>query len=398
MAMQRARELWIGDRLLRLIEAGPPPATEPAVGLRADVYTCPDRHRRELRAMAAHPAAAVTSTEVAEPGDFATMRLGGVPIIVARDRHGQVHAMHNVCAHRGSTLEPRAQGSARVLSCGFHGWSYDLDGSLRAVSDAKLFSSSPCERGLRQLACEERHGIVWVTADADAAVLGVRDWLGTDLDDLVTDLQIGDMVCHVSTELRLDCNWKLLTDGFLELYHLKYLHRNSIAPYFPANLVDFERCGDHVVTLLPKNRLVKQLTERPRDEWDVFEHLSMPIVLTPGTVLQWQAGHVELFSFRPDPDDPARTVCRLSLLVPADRAGDTELWDRNWERVCDTIPGEDFAKAVEIQRNIDAGVVPELQIGANERFICEHLAAVDRQIARHRSHADRARRATAPTT
>lgn len=378
--MRREQELRIGDRLLRLIEAGPPPATTPAVRLPTDVYTCRDRHQRELRAMAAHPAAAVTSTEVAAPGDFATLQLGGFPVIVTRDRSGQVHAMHNACAHRGSTVEPRPHGSARLLSCSFHGWSYDLDGSLRAVSDATLFSSTPCQRGLRQLACEERHGAVWVIADPHADVLAVRDWLGGEIDDLLTDLGLGDMVCHVSTEFHLECNWKLLTDGFLELYHLKYLHRNSIAPYFPANLVAFEQSGDHVVTLLPKNRLVKQLSERPRDEWAVFDHLSMPIVLTPGTVVQWQAGHVELFSFRPDRDDPTRTVCRLSLLVPADRADETELWDRNWERVCETIPGEDFAKAVEVQRNIDAGAVSELQIGANERFLCEHLAAVERQL------------------
>src|SRR5690606_37266184 len=96
--------------------------------------------------------------------------------------------------------------------------------------------------------------------------------------------------------------------------------------------------GDHLGGALPKNRLLEQLHELPRDDWQVLDHLTMAIVLVPGTVVQWQAGHVELFSIRPHPSDPTRSTCRLTMLVPFDRAGDTELWDRNWERVCATIP------------------------------------------------------------
>jgi len=64
------------------------------------------------------------------------------------------------------------------------------------------------------------------------------------------------------------------------------------------------------------------------------------------------------------------------MLVPADRADNTELWDRNWERVCETIPNEDFAAAVDVQQNINAGAVEQLQIGANEHALIEHLDAV----------------------
>jgi hypothetical protein len=64
------------------------------------------------------------------------------------------------------------------------------------------------------------------------------------------------------------------------------------------------------------------------------------------------------------------------MLVPADRADETDLWDRNWERVNVTIPDEDFAAAVDVQRNIDTGAVDTIRIGANERFLLEHLDAV----------------------
>ena len=169
--------------------------------------------------------------------------------------------MRNVCAHRGATVETRGSGSARIFQCGFHSWSYELDGSLRNVTDDGLYSTQPCTEGLRRLACEERHGIVWVTPDADAPAQSVADWLGAEFDELLGELGLGEMVHHAVAEYDLDCNWKLLTDGFLEIYHLKYLHRRSIAPYFPANLIATSRVGDHFVGWLPKNRLVTQLTD-----------------------------------------------------------------------------------------------------------------------------------------
>lgn len=373
--MTRERELEIGDLILARVESGPPPATTSHSTVEVTAYTDPARHRAELAAITAHPAAAVASSELL-PGSFVTVELGGRPVIVTRDRDGTVHAMLNACAHRGATVEVRPSGSARILSCGFHGWSYDLDGSLRAVPNAPLFSTEPCDRGLRRLACEERHGIVWVTGDPEAEPIAVADWLGAGVDELLTDLGLGEMTHHAATEYELDCNWKLLTDGFLEIYHLKFLHRDSIAPYFPANTMLNGRRGSHFVGWLPKSRLVRDLTELPRDEWQVLAGLTGAIVLVPGTVVQWQAGHVELFSLRPHPTDPTRSTARLTMLVPGDRADETELWDRNWDRVRATIPAEDFAAAVDVQRNIDAGAVTELQIGANEHALVEHLAAV----------------------
>jgi hypothetical protein len=64
------------------------------------------------------------------------------------------------------------------------------------------------------------------------------------------------------------------------------------------------------------------------------------------------------------------------MLVPADRADETELWDRNWERVNVTIPDEDFAGAVDVQKNIDAHAVDAIRLGANEHSLRAHLDAV----------------------
>lgn len=372
----RARELLVGDRILERVMSGPPPAATPHHRIDTAAYTDEATHTAEVAAIAHHPSAALASSELSAPGAFATVELAGQPVILTRDREGIAHAMINACAHRGATVEQRPSGTARILSCGFHGWSYDLDGSLRAVADAPLFSTQTCEAGLRTLVCEERHGIIWVTAKGTGPDGGVAGWLGSDIDRLFDDLGLAAMTHHASTDYDLHCNWKLLTDGFLEIYHLKYLHRDSIAPYFPANTMIPHPSERHFLGWLPKTRLLRHLNETEREEWQVYRGLTGATVLVPGTVVQWQAGHVELFSLRPHPTDPTRSTVRLTMLVPQDRSDETELWDRNWERVCETIPAEDFAAAVDVQRNIDIGAVRELQIGANEHTLVQHLDAV----------------------
>lgn len=380
--MSAAWESRIADDLWSVVEGGHPVATGSATPVDTSVYTDQARHRAELGMIRSHPVAGAHASEIAGPGDFVTCDLLGVPTLIVRGNDERARAFRNACVHRGGPVETRPSGSVRILACGFHGWSYGLDGRLRAVSDPKLFSTEPCpSAGLAELGCEERHGIVWVTVEPSGTTPDVRTWLGDELDDFFFGLELESTVLSRSVELELHCNWKLLTDGFLELYHLKVLHRTTIAPYFPANLCSYRRFGAHLSVALPKNRLVRQMRERPRDEWRVLDGLTMPIVLVPATVIQWQAGHFELFSLRPDPADPTRTRCRVSLLVPADRAADSELWDRNWARLCETIPAEDFPVAEKIQRNIDAGSAPVIHIGANEHMLVEHLRALDNLIS-----------------
>ncbi len=90
-------------------------ATGSFTALDPSVYRDAGVHREEMAAIAASPVAAVASSELAAPGDFVTAVLAGVPVIISRAHDGHVHAMRNVCAHRGATVETRASGSARIF-------------------------------------------------------------------------------------------------------------------------------------------------------------------------------------------------------------------------------------------------------------------------------------------
>src|SRR5215475_3683927 len=71
--------------------------------------------------------------QVTRPGDFFKVQFGDIPIVVTRDARGALHAMANVCRHRGSEVVLETRGNRMTLQCHYHGWTYDLDGKLRAA-------------------------------------------------------------------------------------------------------------------------------------------------------------------------------------------------------------------------------------------------------------------------
>jgi phenylpropionate dioxygenase-like ring-hydroxylating dioxygenase large terminal subunit len=376
-------ERALGRRLLAHLEAGTTDLGPAEAEVPVSVYTDPDRHRREMAALAQLPAAVCFASEVARPGSHLALRLGALPVLVARTERGALAGMVNVCRHRGSPLVPDGPGHARRLTCPFHGWSYDLDGRLRHVPEAATVGTVDCDqRSLVALTVEERHGLVWLTGRPGAEATTVRSWLGGELDDQLGDLGLDRFVLHRSVDLDVACNWKLVTDGFLETYHLRYLHRRSIAPYFESNVLAVDRWGYHQRSALPKTRLRRELAGVPPERWDVLAHTTIAHVLFPTTVLQWQAGHLEAFLIRPDPGDPARCRVRLGMLVPAERAGEVERWDRNWDRVVGTIPAEDFAQSEAVQAGFASGANRTLLLGRTEGGLAHFLAAVDQAVDR----------------
>ena len=71
------------------------------------------------------------------PNTYCRSNLGTMPVVVTRDREGDLHAFENRCAHRGSLLVLSEKGEARDITCVYHNWCYDLAGNLTAVAFRK---------------------------------------------------------------------------------------------------------------------------------------------------------------------------------------------------------------------------------------------------------------------
>ena len=72
--------------------------------------------------------------ELPNPGDYKTAFAGDMPVVVARDESGVLHAFENRCAHRGALLALRNQGNVREFACVYHNWTFDLTGTLTGVA------------------------------------------------------------------------------------------------------------------------------------------------------------------------------------------------------------------------------------------------------------------------
>ena len=104
---------------------------------------------------------------LSKPGDYITLELANQPIMVLRDRSDTLRAQSNVCLHRMSILLKDSRNTGTIV-CPYHGWSYNLDGSLRAAP-AMTHNEAFCKDNYRlpQIRCEEWLGWVMVTLNPD---------------------------------------------------------------------------------------------------------------------------------------------------------------------------------------------------------------------------------------
>ena len=162
-------------------------------------------------------------SEIPNTGDYQLLAIGEDNIIIARGDDGEVHAMHNICRHRGARVCEQTSGNRKTFVCPYHGWVYNTDGSLKAARETHMMTDfRPETMGLKQVRCVTFMGLVYVNCDPDAgdflsALENIREPLGAyDLDHA--------QVAHRQT-YRIHANWKLVLENYLECYHCATSHR-----------------------------------------------------------------------------------------------------------------------------------------------------------------------------
>ncbi|MFB0905572.1 MAG: Rieske (2Fe-2S) protein, partial [Pseudomonadales bacterium] len=95
---------------------------------------------------------ALHDSEIPNKGDFQLLEIGEDSIIIARDDQGDIHAMHNICRHRGSAVCEEPCGNRKTFVCPYHGWVYNLDGSMRAAREMHVVADfSEGDHGLKKI-------------------------------------------------------------------------------------------------------------------------------------------------------------------------------------------------------------------------------------------------------
>jgi len=194
-------------------------------------YTDPDVFRREQRVIFEQMwACAIRSDEIAGPGHFRVVRIGDESVLIIGGEDGAPGAFLNVCRHRGARLCGEESGQVRRnLRCGYHAWSYDLDGRL--VAAPNLVAMPDIDRdayGLIRVCLREWLGYVWVCVAQeppsfeDTVIAEVTARLG---DSAAIDRYRGeDLAVGRRIAYDVQANWKLIVENFMECYHCATIH------------------------------------------------------------------------------------------------------------------------------------------------------------------------------
>lgn len=164
------------------------------------------------------------SEELANPGDYMTFRVIDEPIVITRHEDGELRAFSNICAHRGAEVATGA-GNTKQFSCPYHGWSYDLAGRLTAANYmTKAEEFDPACR-LSPLRIDTWAGWIFVSFNDDA--LPLEQYVAAFEDDFGFLKQERCRLAH-KLEIEFACNWKLLIENIIDMYHFGVLHPTTV--------------------------------------------------------------------------------------------------------------------------------------------------------------------------
>jgi len=368
--MKRQNQIDLLNRLLRYVETRTTYLADAPWRNDVSVYTDAAHLAREQQVLfREHPILMGFASEWATPGTFRTDDFAGVPILIVRGHDHQLRAFLNVCRHRGAQVA-QGCGQARLFSCPYHAWTYDLAGQVTGIPHEQCFPDVRRERqSLTVLPLCEKHGLVWVipTPSADAATgFDIDPWLG-GLGPELGSYRFESWAFYDKRVIPETMNWKIIVDTFHEGYHIGFLHRDSLRSILHGNVADFESFGRNHRLTFPRKKL-ERLRSEPQESWDLMWNTTLIYSLFPNTVLMVQGDHVELSRVFPREGRVDRAVMELSLYVPRAPATQEERthWDKNMQLILDIVTGEDFPAGRSIQLGLTSGAQTHTVFGRNE--------------------------------
>jgi choline monooxygenase len=270
--------------------------------------------------------------QLAKAGDFFTTDLSGEPLLLVRGVQGELRGFYNVCRHRAG---PPAEGcgSRKLFRCGYHGWTYGLDGSLISAPefegqsgfDAKEFSLAPVR-------AEEWFNLIFVNLDPGAEPL--LKSLGR-LPAQAERCGFAGMKLFERRTYDMRCNWKTYVDNYLEGYHLPSVHPglNRELDYNAYTVEPYER---HVRQFSPI-RGAQPGDAAPRRYQEARENLTTDYFwIFPNWMLNCYPDNVSLNIVLPV--DAERSLAIFEWYLPGEHLAEEDLANEN-------LPNEELGSA-----------------------------------------------------
>jgi choline monooxygenase len=170
--------------------------------------------------------------QLEKPGQYLTATVADEPIVVVRGSDNQLRAFFNVCRHHAMTVMNEPCGEAQHLRCPYHGWTYNLEGELRGMTEFEgVCHFDRAQNGLVPVRVETWERFVFVNLDPQAAPLH-------------TFLGFAQLTFVERRSYTQNCNWKVYVDNFLDGgYHVPHMHKglNSVLDYKNYTIENVDR-------------------------------------------------------------------------------------------------------------------------------------------------------------
>ena len=209
---------------------GPRAALEKASHAPGAIYASPEIFRREVAEYFMRDWLYIGRVEeLPHPGDYIALRIVEQPILIARDKDGELHACYNMCVHRGVEVA-YGSGNTRSFKCPYHGWVYDHAGRLTGAAymrESEGFDVSACR--MKPVSLDVWRGNIFICLDTDARPLS----------EFIADFEqdfacLGMEKCRLGNKITIevDCNWKFVHENLMDFYHVGVLHAKTFGAKF----------------------------------------------------------------------------------------------------------------------------------------------------------------------
>ncbi len=200
----------------------------------ARVYYAQDVHDLEVERLWSRVwQLACLAEEIPEVGDYHVYDIAHLSFLIVRTAPDEIKAYRNACLHRGRKLREHHGRGASSLRCPFHGWCWELNGSLREIPCQWDFPDvDMADYGLAEALVGTWHGFVFINPDRNAAPLA--DYLGDLADHFeFVPFERRYKAAHVSKLMGM--NWKTCQEAFMESYHVVATHPTLMESLGDAN-------------------------------------------------------------------------------------------------------------------------------------------------------------------
>jgi phenylpropionate dioxygenase-like ring-hydroxylating dioxygenase large terminal subunit len=325
--------------------------------------------------------------ELPSAGSYKLFARMGLSIIVVRGNDGVIHAYHNICRHRGTPLVLNEGGQLARFVCGYHAWSYDLQGNLIGVTQGRDFKDlDKCSNGLLIVRCEVWDGWIFINCDASASPLMEEV---APVAKQLSSFAMEKLSIRAKRTYKVACNWKATMDAFMEAYHVNVVHPKTLAPMIDPNALAIDLfAGGHSRMVMRKKPqfaaggviYAPTPAENEIAVHPVFRTNYIAYSLFPNLVAPVDSGGFPFMLFWPTSPD---TVEIEFYVVGQGKDGEVAEGNNYWQQMLqsfDSVMAEDLQFVAGMQRSLASGALSRINVGYQERRIYWLNEEIDRRI------------------